>query len=311
MKPQIIAVKNANDWAKKYTCKFIEPGLINYDDMGCGTILVRKEALDNMAPTIIGKPVLIKHDDVNKTNYTDKAVGYVSDVKYNDADGWYYCDFIVFDDEAKQYIEGNKWSVSCAYVPKDTTTVGGLHNNIRYEQEVLSGEYTHLALVDNPRYEDAKILLNSKQGGIMLEEIKKLLSQLSNSIAGLEKKNEVAEPKAEKKNEDGLTEILSAIKELTGKLEAHMGKEEKKADDSEIEAGGKDVEAEGDIEAAIPLEGKETPEEEELEKKNGKESFKKLKKVANERGEIHLDISTIESRIAKGAEMYGSRKVGK
>ena len=39
---------------------------------------------------------------------------------------------------------------------------GGSENNIRYDMEFLNGVFTHLALVDNPRYERANIVFNSK-----------------------------------------------------------------------------------------------------------------------------------------------------
>ena len=39
---------------------------------------------------------------------------------------------------------------------------GGTENNIPYDIEFLDGVFTHLAIVDNPRYERANIVFNSK-----------------------------------------------------------------------------------------------------------------------------------------------------
>ena len=39
---------------------------------------------------------------------------------------------------------------------------GGTENNIPYDIEFLDGIFTHLAIVDNPRYERANIVFNSK-----------------------------------------------------------------------------------------------------------------------------------------------------
>ena len=39
---------------------------------------------------------------------------------------------------------------------------GGSENNIKYDMEFLDGVFTHLALVNNPRYERANIVFNSK-----------------------------------------------------------------------------------------------------------------------------------------------------
>ena len=39
---------------------------------------------------------------------------------------------------------------------------GGTENNIPYDIEFLDGIFTHLAIVDNPRYKRANIVFNSK-----------------------------------------------------------------------------------------------------------------------------------------------------
>lgn len=59
-------------------------------------------------------------------------------------------------------IENKGWSVSCAYDYTKADTSGGTENNIPYDIEFLDGEFNHLALVDNPRYEGANIVFNSK-----------------------------------------------------------------------------------------------------------------------------------------------------
>ena len=43
----------------------------------------------------------------------------------------------------------------------------GKHNNVDYEKTVSGGEPKHIALVPNPRYEGAKIFLNSVTEGSM------------------------------------------------------------------------------------------------------------------------------------------------
>jgi len=160
--------QNAAKWPEKFTCSFIEPGLISYEDMDAGKVFVSKQALDKMAQTFIGKPVVnLMHKDLEPQDFK-KGDGVVTNVYYNETDGWYYCDFLVWDEETKKNCAGGKFSVSCAYVPTDTDLVGGVHNNIKYDQEVRNGEYTHLAIVKNPRYNKARILLNSI-GGTMFK----------------------------------------------------------------------------------------------------------------------------------------------
>lgn len=82
-------------------------------------------------------------------------------VWFNPADGWYWCDGIITDKTAENLIKDRGWSVSCSYDYKEATG-GGTENNIPYDIEFLDGEFSHLAIVENPRYERANIVFNSK-----------------------------------------------------------------------------------------------------------------------------------------------------
>lgn len=53
------------------------------------------------------------------------------------------------------------WSVSCSYDYTESAE-GGTENNIPYDIEFLDGEFTHLAIVNDPRYERANIVFNCK-----------------------------------------------------------------------------------------------------------------------------------------------------
>lgn len=150
-------------WPKAYKCRFIEPGLVHYNEFG--TVLVQKPALDKMAKSFIGKPVVnVVHKDVSPQDFNNgEADGIVTDVWY-DPDGWYWANFLVWDPATQKNCESSAYSVSCAYDLKESKDEGGVHNNLAYSQEVVDGEYTHLAIVANPRYEGARILYNSKGG---------------------------------------------------------------------------------------------------------------------------------------------------
>lgn len=52
--------------------------------------------------------------------------------------------------------------MSCSYNITLANDEGGLENNVHYDIEFLNGVFTHLAIVNNPRYERANIVLNSK-----------------------------------------------------------------------------------------------------------------------------------------------------
>lgn len=47
---------------------------------------------------------------------------------------------------------------------------GGTENNIPYDIEFLDGVFTHFAIVDNPRYERANIVFNSKTAILSTQE---------------------------------------------------------------------------------------------------------------------------------------------
>ncbi len=89
-------------------------------------------------------------------------VGVVSNVLFDDKDGWYWCDGVIWDETAQNLITEKGWSVSCSYDVKLADDAGGTENNIPYDIEFLDGVFTHLAIVDNPRYERANIVFNSK-----------------------------------------------------------------------------------------------------------------------------------------------------
>lgn len=60
--------------------------------------------------------------------------------------------------------------MSCSYDVKLADDTGGTENNIPYDIEFLDGVFTHLAIVDNPRYERANIVFNSKTAILNTQE---------------------------------------------------------------------------------------------------------------------------------------------
>ena len=149
-------LKNEKQWPRTYTRKFIEQGLVDYKDAnlakGLKVLLLRKETIDQMIPGFIDKPVVIKHQDVDTDNFTDLSVGYIKSITFNPIDGWYYVDFLITHDEGHEKMEDG-WGVSCAYKVNQIIS-GGKYHNIEYDGEIVAGVGEHLALVQNPRYED-------------------------------------------------------------------------------------------------------------------------------------------------------------
>jgi hypothetical protein len=148
-------------WAEGYEARYLEPGLCKYDNE---TILLRKETISRMQDSFKGKPVVIQHQNPDPAD-NENIHGYITDVYYNPDDNWFYCKYILTTDESKTLV-ANGYSISCAYTPLEFSQEGGEWHNINYDKEVLNGELNHLALVDNPRYEDAITYKNSKDGVI-------------------------------------------------------------------------------------------------------------------------------------------------
>lgn len=153
-----------NDYPKLLTVQsFMVGGLVSYEDTGDGVFLLRKETLDKMMPTIEGRPVVIGHQPITLKNLEDKAVGYVTKGWFNTETGQFDCEILIKDSDVYDDIKNGNNKVSSAYQVTDLGE-GGKYLGQDYEAEILDGTFTHLAIVDNPRYPDAKILINSLNG---------------------------------------------------------------------------------------------------------------------------------------------------
>jgi hypothetical protein len=161
-----IEKQNSKDWAKTYKASnFIEKGVCTYNNE---TIYLSQDCLNKAIASIKGRPVVIKHQKVDLNNMQDHAVGYVSDCGFCSDNASFYCNFLVFDDKGKEVI-AKDYSVSCAYLPK-AFGIGGTWHNTPYDREVTELEFTHLALVPDPRYEDAKIYENAMDDDNTIKE---------------------------------------------------------------------------------------------------------------------------------------------
>ena len=144
---------------RKFISRFIEPGVAHYEEFG--DVLITKETLNKFIHTMIGCPVIIKHKDIDDKNADKERVGVISNVWFNEADGWYYCDGIIWDKQAIDLVKNQGWNVSCTY-DFESDKQPKTHNGKKLDMEFTNGEFLHLALVDNPRYERANIVMNSK-----------------------------------------------------------------------------------------------------------------------------------------------------
>ena len=158
----IIELGDIDDSGKgrHFKSRFIKDGLVKIE--GHGIVLIKKETLDSSLSSMIGTPVIIKHQKVTDENVDELRVGIISDAYFNEPDGWYYCEGVIWDKKAQNLIEQKGWSVSCSYDFLAYNDEGGEENNIKYDKEFTKLNFVHLALVNNPRYERANIVFNCK-----------------------------------------------------------------------------------------------------------------------------------------------------
>lgn len=144
-----------------FKSRFIEAGVAHYDELG--DILITKETLTKFIDSMVGCPVIINHKDVTDKNVDELRVGVISRVWYEPQDGWFYCEGVITDEQAVDLIKNQGWNVSCSYnfVSDNTPRV---HNGKKIDMEFTDGEFLHLAIVENPRYEGANIVVNSTDG---------------------------------------------------------------------------------------------------------------------------------------------------
>jgi hypothetical protein len=196
-------LRGDTDWAKLFTGHHLEPGIVSYDNPdGTKTVyLLTREAIAKMRPTAEGKPIVglsggYDHKQVKPSDFKEGQVdGVVIESFDNPEAGWEDVRFIVWDDDTKAKCRQG-FQLSCAYVPTETREEKGLWHNCPYDAVILNGEYTHVAVVPNPRYEGAEIY-NSLHGGLVDKVLKAMMSvipvaklrEVVNSLEADEKAN--------------------------------------------------------------------------------------------------------------------------
>lgn len=237
---------NAKEEPKIFYCKHIAPGVCAYADE---TILIGEEALKEMDKTFAGKPIYVNHQPVNLENLQEEADGYVAESFYLPEDGCHWAKMIIVSDKGQEAIRKG-WKVSNAYVP-DEFGVGGEWHNVPFNREIMKGHYTHLALVDNPRYEEAEVM-TPEQFKMYKEEKRAQLKELENAKSKGEGKTMFKLfKKAEVTNSDDLSKVMVelsngsavSIGEMVNSVEEKLKAEEPKDEVLEkvVKVNGEDM----------------------------------------------------------------------
>jgi hypothetical protein len=167
------------------------PGVARYEQPGQEpfTVLINENVIREMGPSFAGRPIYVQHtDDVpeNLETLREEADGWVVESFYNKADGKHWAKFIVVSDEAMAAIKDG-WKLSNAYIP-ECVDEPGMWNAVPYDRKVVSGEFEHLAIVQNPRYEES-VIMTPEQFKSYNEKKTVELTRLANS------KDKQGEPK--------------------------------------------------------------------------------------------------------------------
>jgi len=289
-----------------FVARFIESALVGYGDDGI--LNVTNEALSRFYQTMIGCPVIIKHQDVTDDNAQEIRVGVVSNVEYTN-DGWYSCSGVIWDKEALELI-GKGWSVSCTYEVLETTGVSGERNNVPFDDELVNGRFLHLAIVPNPRYEKATITLMNSKGKGMWKNIfnSKKLKNSEEKEKDMAKQNEADTDKNALKNKimehingaikgdkkvdgEGEGSWYKELREMLDKLaytksedeKSNSDDEEEKKDNSEEDKEDKENKCNsGDSEEKEEKEEKDNSDEDLKEKENSEDDSEDKEEKSNE-----------------------------
>lgn len=276
-----------NGKGRHFTSRFLESGIASYKNEGGLVYLLKKETIDKFSNSFVGCPVIIKHADVTDDNVKDLSVGVISRVWFNSDDGWFYCEGVITDKQAEDLISQG-WSVSCGYYVTDKDEGGGVWHDIAYDAEILNGNGEHLAIVPNPRYRDATILLNSSEESEM--SLRKLFN--AKKVRNSNKENEEMTIKNESSLKDEMLEkaeeIIEAVKALEGESDDELRNsynamlksfsyEDKKENESEEDDEDDKKENESDEEESDQEEEKK----ENSKKLKNESSFETIEKLQN------------------------------
>lgn len=161
-----------------YYARHMRPGLAKGGGRDRSEVMkVDLEAIKKMIPSGNGIPVYIDHQDVDIDTMKEEACGYVTE-SFLESDGWAWFKIMIIDEAAHDKIASG-WSVSNAYIPSEKAAGGTMHN-CEYDVEILDGKFTHLALVANPRYEEACIM-SQDEFKAYREKQRMQMEQLKNS----------------------------------------------------------------------------------------------------------------------------------
>jgi uncharacterized protein YdaT len=254
-----IEKRNAHQFPKRYFAKHMRSGIAG-GYAGDESLFIDDDCIAAACKSFEGKPVYVNHQDVKLSTLQEDADGYVVKSFFNKNDGWFWAEIIAVSDKAHAAILQG-WAVSNAYIPLEYGD-GGQHLGVDYDKKVINAEFTHLAIVPNPRYESSVILSPDEFKAYNEKKIKDIhevtnskttnganIMSLFGKIFKMERVEVLnaipdgADISAYEVEVDGkmkpLSEVVNAVKKNMEDEEKLEKDEEKLNDDTEVSVGDK------------------------------------------------------------------------
>jgi hypothetical protein len=118
-------------------------------------LYVSDTTIRKMDASMRGCPVYCYHKKPvgNIDEVKGEADGWVESSFYNEADGKHWAKFLAVSSKAISQCESKRFGLSNGYDILAESGESGSRNGVEYDSEVTDGEFHHLAIVPNPRYE--------------------------------------------------------------------------------------------------------------------------------------------------------------
>lgn len=272
-----------NTFYKKY---LIKDGLVEYKKDN-ETLLIEKPVLDKSIKSIINKPVIITHDGENK-------VGEVVDAYYDIDTGNYIVGFNIWNEEAKKLLN-NGYSISSTFEVINKEPATEKYHNIEYDNRVIDLEFINIAIVKEPRYQEAKQYVNSLEEDNIYEnggagsgnwghKGRKGLVGGSSKYGSEDYSEKDLSEIARRKETKGIINKKSIIKETIKNKVMNKLKKDK------------------DLKERVEKFRKENFEKKETEKKEDIEEKDEVKYLNEEYEKLNKEIDEIEDKITKNRE---------
>jgi len=144
--------------AQRFFGLHMNPGIAEYAQKGV-TLLLSEKTVKDMNPSFSGCPVFVGHVDAVTLELLQSKPGVVVRSFFNEVDGHNWVEFMVWGEDAISKLKsGYRLSNTYAILDSRPPNAGETWHGASFTKEVLKATYTHLAIVNDPRYDESIVL---------------------------------------------------------------------------------------------------------------------------------------------------------